>query len=166
MNRSRVVLTTLLLAAAVSGAFLLGGATSGPDAADAADFAPMEVLRSAHGDVTAVVAVTIKGRTYPFVVDTGASGSVIDIRAARKLGLAPIGRSSKVSGVGGKVRAVPIIVSSWAVGPVPLPRLRIDAVPLAEAAHGGPIGLLGADVLSRYKSVTLDFKHEQLQLGR
>jgi predicted aspartyl protease len=155
-----------LLAAVVSGAFLLGGATKSVERADAADFAPMQVVRSARGDVTAVVAVTIKGKTYPFVVDTGASGSVIDIRAARKLGLAPIGRSSKVTGVGGKVSAVPIIVRSWAVGPVPLPALRIDAVPLAQATSGGPVGLLGSDVLSRFKSVTLDFKRERLQLGR
>jgi predicted aspartyl protease len=161
-----VALAAVVLAAVVLGAYLIGGATKGPERADAADFAPMQVLRSAHGDVTAVAAVTIKGRTYPFVVDTGASGSVLDIRVARRLGLAPIGEASKVTGVGGRVRAVPIIVRSWGLGPVPLPQLRIDAVRLPGAHAGGPVGLLGADVLSRFKSVTLDFKRQRLQLGR
>ncbi|MCW2968520.1 MAG: hypothetical protein JWM71_2292 [Solirubrobacteraceae bacterium] len=163
----RTVMAVLVGAVALTGAFLLGGATHASQKAQAAGFAPMRVVRTADGEVASVVGVTIGKRTFPFIVDTGAASTVIDIRAARKAGLLkPIGHSYKVAGVGGKARAVPIVLKSWAVGPVPLPSLRIDATNLRQAAGGGPVGLLGSDVLSRFRSVTLDFRGRRLQLGR
>jgi predicted aspartyl protease len=103
----------------------------------------------------------------PFIVDTGASSSVIDLKAAEKLGLAPIGEAHAVRGVGGKSRALPIVIDRWSIGPVALPKLRIETANLSKQSGAEvPIGLLGSDVLSRYKSVTLDFDRNQLQLGR
>ena len=166
MTVRRSLLIGVPLVAALLAAFLIGGATHSAKRADAADFAPMHVFRSPDGEVTAVVVVTIRGHRVPFVVDTGASGSAIDLKAAEKLGFKPIGKAHQVRGVGGRSRALPIIMEDWSIGPVPLPKLRIDSASLAKQAGGGrSFGLLGSDVLSRYKSVTLDFKREQLQLG-
>jgi clan AA aspartic protease (TIGR02281 family) len=167
MTVRRGFLIALPLALALLGAFLLGGATHSTKPADAADFAPMHVLKSPRGEVAAVVLVTIHDRKVPFIVDTGASSSVIDLKAAEKLGLRPIGKAYAVRGVGGKSRALPIMIDNWSIGPVPLPKLRIETSSLSkQTKSGAPIGLLGSDVLSRYKSVTLDFGREQLQLGR
>jgi hypothetical protein len=155
------------LSLALLGAFLLGGATHTTKPAEAADFAPMHVLRGPGGQVAPVVIVTVHNREVPFVVDTGASGSLIDLKAAEKLGLKPVGKSHPVRGVGGKSRALPIMIDDWSIGPVPLPKMRIETSNLSKQTKSDqPIGLLGADVLARYKSVTLDFTREQLQLGR
>src|SRR3954464_11881235 len=137
MTLRRGALFVVPLALALLAAFLLGGATHSAKRADAADFAPMHVLRGPTGDVTAVVVVTIKGREVPFIVDTGAAGSVIDLKAAEKLGFAPIGQSRPVRGVGGKARALPIVISGWSVGPVPLPKMRIDASNISKQAGAG-----------------------------
>jgi clan AA aspartic protease (TIGR02281 family) len=166
MTIRRAALLGLPLALLLLGAFLLGGATHATKKAEAAEFAPMHVVRS-HGEVAAIAVVTIHNRQVPFVVDTGASSSVIDLKAAEKLGFKPIGKAHVVRGVGGKSRALPIIIEDWSIGPVALPKMQIETSSLSKQAKAGtPIGLLGSDVLSRYKSVTLDFKREQLQLGR
>src|SRR3954463_6860030 len=167
MTVQRGFLIALPLALVVGGAFLLGGATHSTKSADAADFAPMHVVRTPQGEVASIVVVTIRNHKVPFVVDTGAGSSLIDLKAAEKLGFKPIGKAHQVRGVGGKSRALPILIEDWSVGPVPLPNLRIETSNLSKDTKSGqPIGLLGSDVLSRYKSVTLDFAREKLQLGR
>jgi predicted aspartyl protease len=158
---TRVALITVILAALLAGPVVLGGSSNAGTSA-----APMRVVRGAGGEVTAVVTVTVNDHAYPFVVDTGAAGSMIDAGVARELGLPEAGGArSRVSGIGGTVDATAVMVDGWAVGPVALPRLRMEALPLGGALGGGAVGLLGSDVLSRFESVTLDFGAERLELG-
>ena len=167
MTVRRAVLIGGPLTLALLAAFLLGGATHATKRAEAADFAPLHVVRSPDGEVAAIAIVTVRDRKVPFIVDTGAASSVIDLKAAEKLGFRPIGKAHQVRGVGGKSRALPILIDRWSLGPVPLPKLRIETANLSkQTKSGAPIGLLGSDVLSRFKSITLDFGREQLQLGR
>ncbi len=95
---------------------------------------------------------------YDFALDTGAARSVVDSRLASQLRLPTTGTEQTVTGVGGTSVAVRVRVSSWRVDSVPLPDTTVLSLRLA--AGGGPAldGLLGSDLLSRYRTVTIDYQ--------
>ncbi len=150
----------LLAPVLVSSALVLGGGAQA--AAQAPATVPIKVLRRG-GDILALAPVTIKGRSYLFILDTGASTSVIGRRVARRLGLRPTGRPVRVAGVFGSGAAQPVRVRRWRLGASPLPALKI--VSFDVGARGRVVGLLGSDVLARFGRISIDYVNETLTLG-
>ncbi len=124
---------------------------------------PISVKNSGDGtDLTVEVCIDGKG-PFPFIVDTGAEQTTITPAIARRLALPSGGRSQKTAGVGCRASATPRRVEEWSTGGVALSpetvlAQRIDGL----GGVGEPVGLLGADVLSRFGAVRFDFEASQL----
>jgi Aspartyl protease len=151
-------LLLIAVCALLSGSLLLEGVA----AAQTPAVVPIKVLRRG-GDILALAPVTIKGRSYFFILDTGASTSVIGRRVSKRLGLRPTGRPVRVAGVFGSGAAQPVRIRRWQVGATPLPSLKI--VSFDVGARGRIVGLLGSDVLARFGRISIDYVNKTLTLG-
>jgi predicted aspartyl protease len=141
-----------------------GGVAASPPRAHAAATVPLRVIKSRDGQAAALVRVVIHGRSFPFLIDTGASRSLVDVALARQLHLRRVGRPVKVGGVGCTTTSRNVRLSRWRVGGQPLPSIVAASTQLP-FAMGHAFGLLGSDVLSRFGAVTIDYKHAVLTLG-
>jgi hypothetical protein len=135
---------------------------------------PMRVVRAPGGSVLPLVPVTIQDRgPYDFVLDTGASLSVIGKELAEQVELRDLPAVSRSVGVAGPVEARIARVERWSAAGLALPDkpiavidLRLTDSALMEQALGQPIhGLLGSDVLSAFGAVTIDYEQGTLRLG-
>ena len=128
---------------------------------------PMDVVRSGTF-IWEFVPVCIDGRgPYPFILDTGAAGSLVDAALARAIGLPTTARADRARGVNDCSAAASVSrIAAWALGPVPLAAQEVQtvAVPFF-GARDAPAGLLGSDVLARFGTVRLDFSSHVLLLG-
>jgi predicted aspartyl protease len=126
---------------------------------------PITVLHGSSGQALALVKVTIGSATGLFIIDTGATKTLIDRRVAMRLGLTPAGRSRRISGIGCTQTAQPVHLTNWKVGAIDLPP-EVAASSRFPLAHGTSIlGLLGSDVLSHFGAVNIDYAHSQMVLG-
>jgi len=111
------------------------------------------------------VPVFVAGQPEPlrFIVDSGASESVIDLRAARHLGLR-LGEKRRVLGVGGATTGYAVRGCAGRIGSQTLPEqlLGLDLAPLDASCGGRVDGLIGADFL-RDRIVQLDFRARRLR---
>jgi len=99
---------------------------------------------------------------YTFVLDTGAETSAIDASLAHDLGLPHDGPPHEVGGVGGSVEAVPVKIDSWSISSLKLPATDIDSADLSGSLSNNEEGLLGADILSQFGTITINFTSSQL----
>ncbi len=141
-----------------------------------------KIHRTSGREITAVpfelinhrpfIKVMVNGRgPLRFVVDTGASLSVISDTAAAQLGIKPVARGGNARAVGGS-GAFPIVyglLDSIAIG-----EAKIDAVPVyIRTIYSAPDtpeiekadGYIGLSVLANY-AVTLDYQAKQMTLDR
>ncbi|MGC9544145.1 retropepsin-like aspartic protease [Streptomyces sp. UG1] len=141
-----------------------GSGTPSPDATDTRRI-PLTVVERA-GQTMALIPVTIEGEgPYTFVLDTGASASVVDDDIARKLNLPRTGERRPISGVIGTDRAPVVEVREWQAGQVALDPADIVVVDMPGASRTQPFeGLLGSDVLSGFGRITIDYADEALLL--
>jgi hypothetical protein len=111
------------------------------------------------------VMVNNQGPFY-FVLDTGASSSVVNRRLARRLKLHRTGETDLMRGVTGEAEVSIVTVDRWSVGGRLLHGHALPALNLRMGGPGlGPVGgLLGADELRRFGVVSIDFRHKQLRL--
>ena len=130
---------------------------------------PLRIVTS-RNSALAVASVTINGQgPFPFIVDTGASRSVIDQPVARHLGLSTKSTSRQVSGVGCQTKAATAQVSHWKAGGLSLPPDRVNVLKIAAGSQRASApqfaGLLGSDVLSRFGAAAIDYQAAMLRLG-
>ena len=127
---------------------------------------PIKVLKRGEA-VEALVNMCFAGKgPYPMVLDTGAEFTVITAKFAKELGLKLIGSPFGAEGAGCKTTTRAYELESASVGGVELEGSSILAVDAPEEGDGEQLrGSLGADVLSRFGSVKIDFKKETLTLG-
>lgn len=124
---------------------------------------PLQVESNQEATV-ALAVVTIDGKTpYAFIVDSGASNTVITQAAATALGLKPSGGHQRVATVGCTVNTMQTKLDNWSVSGVRLPPVTANIV---NAANTSPLfgGLLGSDVLSQF-GVAAIYQHQRLSLG-
>lgn len=131
---------------------------------------PAAIIRNAQGSVDAgFVKLTIKGQLYIFKVDTGATSTIVDSTVAQALALPDRGPATTLTALCAKSFAQPVAISDWKLGGATLPAMTIasEATGFAGTTYQGlPFGgLLGADVLSRFGTMTLDFAGKRLTLG-
>jgi predicted aspartyl protease len=163
----------LLIAAAVfasaASAASLPSHSGGCDAGTTANGVttiPIKVLK--RGDlVIPLVNMCFAGQgPYPMVIDTGAEFTVITTKFAKELGLKPVGSPIGAEGAGCKTKVRAYELESASVGGVELEGRSIFTVDAPEEENGEQLrGSLGADVLSRFGSVKIDFRNETLVLG-
>jgi len=145
----------------------LSGVTAGVASATeahAAQAVPLVVVQTKSGATAALVRVVIHGQVVPMLVDTGATVTVINRTAARRLHLRTVGKPHEFCGLTGCALARRVRVSNWNVDGVPLPTVVVSSSPIA-GLNSHPFGLLGSDVLSRFGSVTINYAGKQLILG-
>jgi len=122
------------------------------------------VVSGGGGARLVIVPVYISARgPYDFALDTGAARSLIDSRIADDLHLPSNGSEEEVTGVSGSSRALRVRVTTWRVDAVALPATTILSLRLP---GGSPRlqGLLGSDMLSRFRSVTIDYSSQTVTL--
>jgi len=95
---------------------------------------------------------------YPFIIDTGAAFSAVDAPLAARLDLPEVGAPQRFAGVGCTGDEQLEELASWSMAGVPLAgqAVAVQAFPGMGGARE-PMGLLGADVLSRFGAVRFDF---------
>jgi hypothetical protein len=112
------------------------------------------------------VRVTIDGAPVPMVIDTGSAYSTMDSPTTRRFrfhlaGPLVTGRSPGQCAVS----VVPVTIMRWAMGSVRLPSaLILDALTTTPFSQLHVHGLLGADVLSKFSRVTIDFADHRTAL--
>jgi len=135
---------------------------------------PLQVVKDRTGSVLVFVAVSIQGQgPYTFVLDTGASRTVIDQRVADSLQLEAVPAIPIASDVSGAVEARIVRVREWHLGDVPLPAAIVASLDLS--GPNSPAmqqlvsqrfdGLLGSDALSSFGAVTIDYANGALTLA-
>jgi hypothetical protein len=125
--------------------------------------ATVQVVDDPAGGVTVLAPVMIAGHgPYIFVVDTGASVSLIDRSLANRLGLRVSGTGQQVEGIGGVQTVIPVQISGWNLGQIKLPSpTTIDKTYFSSQELGGnAVGLLGSDIWNQFGAVTIDYTNQ------
>jgi hypothetical protein len=104
------------------------------------------------------------GQTLNFLLDSGAGTTVLDLRAARRLGV-ELGRRQAVQGVDGEASAYRVKGFTASVGGVDAAsaELAIDLSGPGACCHQRIDGLLGADFF-RSRIVQIDFAAQRIRL--
>jgi predicted aspartyl protease len=125
----------------------------------AAPLTPVEI--DAHGGIIVDVRVNDAG-PYRFLLDTGASRSIISESLAGRLGAPPIARTDVVTSAGTDVRLV-VRLGSLAIAAVKVADLLTPVVPDARLEPLGTEirGIVGQDFLSGF-NYTLDYRRSRL----
>jgi len=123
------------------------------------------VVGGAGGARLLLVPVFISGRgPYDFALDTGAARTVVDSRVVSQLRLPTTGSEQAVTGVSGTSEAVRVRVSSWRVDSVTLPDTTVLSLRLPSGGSPQLSGLLGSDMLGRFRTVTIDYQSGTITL--
>jgi predicted aspartyl protease len=141
-----------------------GVASASPVEGHAASVVHVVVIHSRDGSVAVAAKVFIHGRAFPFLIDTGATKSVLNPVIVRKLHLKLVGKPHKFCGVAACASGRRVHVAHWSIGGVALPSINVDSTPIAGTGNTG-FGLLGSDVLSKFGAVTINYRAETLTLG-
>ncbi|MEX2586764.1 MAG: retropepsin-like aspartic protease [Actinomycetota bacterium] len=101
---------------------------------------------------------------YQFVLDTGASRSIVDSQIVEELEL-ETGRSTQARSVSSEFRGETVAVEQWRIGDVELEPRTIVAADLPDAGGGLQFrGLLGSDVLAGFGNIEIDYDEQVLTL--
>jgi hypothetical protein len=141
------------------------------------DSVGLDIIEGPGGSVVVFVPVYIQGEgPFDFVLDTGASRSVIDEAVSAQFDFPEVEDAGDVTGVGGTAMVNLIEVQEWRMGEhITLPESRVTTFPLFEDREAAEIegqlgrefqGLLGSDILSHFGTVTIDFDEGRLTVGR
>jgi predicted aspartyl protease len=160
----RRVLVVIALTAVV-GVFCFGAAAaSARPAGFAQAVVPIFVFHSKKGGTEAFAKVIIHGRPFAFLIDTGASTTLVNPTIARRLHLKTVGRRHTFCGVTGCATARRVRLSRWNISGVPLPSVVASSAPIVGTGGFG-FGLLGSDVLSQFGAVTINYRAKTMTLG-
>jgi hypothetical protein len=116
------------------------------------------------------VRVAVNGISTRWVLDTGASRTVIAASELHRLGVRKVGSRGRAYGATGcRTTVTPVRIQAWRAGDVPLPTTTglsspssVISTPQGTATVAG---LIGSDVLATFGSATIDFTHRRLVLG-
>ncbi len=124
---------------------------------------PIKVVRGNGGATLAFLPVYIHDTgPYAFVLDTGASQSLVDSRLVRKLHVHQLRRTERLSGVSCTTVVHLARISDWRAGKVSLPTTLVTSKSLRTSGTSKLDGLVGSDVYSRFGEITIDYAHQEL----
>jgi predicted aspartyl protease len=111
------------------------------------------------------VMVTINGRGYDFLLDTGAAGISVDPGAAAKLGL-HLFNQTRNSYNAGAFNSAQAKIDALAIGPLQMHNIYVHTAPVIEYGDGvASVGLLGFDFLAEL-GVRIDYVHQAVTVRR
>jgi hypothetical protein len=142
-------------------ASLIALITAGPAAAADRTGSSVPLAIDARGGVAVPVVVNGAG-PFIFILDTGASRSVVSDDLAREIGAPVVAKSEVVTSAGSDMRLV-VRLSSVALASAQVNALLAPVLPAANLARlgRGVRGLLGQDFLSAF-NYTLDYRRRRL----
>lgn len=110
-----------------------------------------------------VIRANVNGRGLDFLLDSGASGLIIDPGVAHQLGLTPFGRESTTIG-GGDVDIGLVRIAQMTLGPLQLRDVVYSTSPYDQQFDGARVvGLMGYDLLA--SAITeIDFKKQTVKV--
>jgi hypothetical protein len=150
---------TLSMLAAAALALAMGCSSLPLDRSPAPGTVRARVVGGAGGARLLIVPVYFSDHgPYDFALDTGAARSVVDSSVVSQLHLQTTGSEQAVTGVSGTSEAVRVRVSAWRVDSVALPDATILSLRLPSGGSPHLSGLLGSDMLARYRTVTIDYQ--------
>lgn len=123
-------------------------------------------LRRAPKTGTPLIEVQVNGRRGTFILDTGAQHCIIDLRSLG-LALSDLNSALVKDGVSGRTTRATFILVSVRIGTKEFREWEAIATDLRnmEKDLGTHIdGILGADLLAKFKHVGVDFEHMTLEL--
>jgi hypothetical protein len=111
------------------------------------------------------VMVTIDGRGYDFLLDSGSYGIAVDPAAAAKLGLKLFGKEKNDANAG-KIDTAGSKIGSLKIGPLSMRDIIVNVIPVMEENDGVRcIGLLGFDFLAEL-GVRIDYDNEVVRVDK
>jgi predicted aspartyl protease len=145
-----------------------GASPSSSSSASKAVTLPAVVVRN-NGGATVFVKVTVKSKPYYFMLDSGASGTLLDSTVAQAIGLTRVGAGPTAKTLGCTTKTELVQVDDWSLGSVALPpsRLVAENAGFAKVKIKGVqvAGLLGADVQALTGLVKIDYMRETVTFG-
>lgn len=156
---------TIAIVLAACGAVLGGGSLSEPPDEVEEGQVPMQTFSDPTGSTLLLVPVWFgDAGPFQFILDTGASRTVLDPTLAEELGLAE-GAATRGRGVVAEFQGALIDVESWRVGDVELQPRTVVSAELPEAPQGPEFrGLLGSDVMAGFGVIEIDYDNRVLTL--
>lgn len=129
---------------------------------------PVKVVKGPSGATEVLLPVTINGQgPFTFLLDTGASTSVIDTPVAQRLGLPQTGSPTPVSGISAQSTEIPVQVKSWQIGKINLPSMSVGSLALFGSQRGqGLQGLIGSDIWSMFGHITINYSGQTLSVPK
>jgi predicted aspartyl protease len=110
-----------------------------------------------------VVPVFLNGRgAYRFLLDTGATNTILSIRVADQLNI-PAGRTQTVLTIGGSVAATKRMIDVIRIGNAQIVQVPIIAADLKLMRTLHVDGIIGEDCLKQFK-ISIDYAHQLLTL--
>ncbi|MDQ2865029.1 MAG: pepsin/retropepsin-like aspartic protease family protein [Candidatus Eremiobacteraeota bacterium] len=110
-----------------------------------------------------IVRLNCDGRGLDFILDSGASGIVVDRETARSLGLSLYGNN--VITIGGDFSIATARLSNVSLGALHVASIAVDVVPFTlSLGDTKVVGLLGGDFFSS-GAVTIDFKDQRVSIA-
>ena len=158
----------LAVVAAVGAIVAFGAASASAQSILPGGKVPIKVFHSPTGAAAVLVPISIGSHHGYFILDTGAEKSMIDKRVAKQLKLRQVGRRHTLCGISGCNRPTRSVnVPGWQLGGVALPSTNLAQGDMLELFPGPTLaaGLLGADMLSAYGKINIDFANSVLTLG-
>jgi hypothetical protein len=100
---------------------------------------------------------------FPFQIDSGSDSVTVTAQLAQKLGLRAVGKPVEIGGAGCSATEQNASLGAWSLAGIPLQAQKVSTAMLPDlGGEGEPQGLVGADVLSRFGAVRIDFAKETL----
>ncbi len=125
---------------------------------------PLKILKE-KGSTLIIAPVTVKGTEYAFIVDTGASVTLLSDTFAKEAGIKPNGKTLPITGIGGGKEAQLADISGWFIGKAKLPTSTVGIATSTFSPTSKIAGLLGSDLLSTFGKITIDYKNQTASLG-
>ena len=161
------MVATALAAAVLAGCGVVvgrGSLSEPPEEVGSGEVA-MQIFSDPTGSTLLLVPVSFgDAGPFQFILDTGASRTVIDPELAGELRLTT-GATARGRGMVAEFQGELVDVESWRVGDIALQPRTIVAAQLPEAPQGPAFrGLLGSDVLAGFGAVRIDYDRKILTL--
>lgn len=121
-------------------------------------------VKKAKAGVTVTAPVTVGGTKIIMQLDTGAPRSTMGKATGNRLGLPTAGEPSKFKAAGCPATVQPVKLTKVKLGDIALPDATINRTDKG-APTTGAAGLLGSDILSTFKTITIDYTQSKLTLG-